>query len=219
MNNYMNMFNKYNNNKIYKGFIDFDSKDYNEALLKRTQFLRLSNGTYLSHGGKDILLGYGNLSFEIHNQIKNNKPILFIACIGAGGPVGIFHCLSLLRPDSLFVIVQTKEYSSYIRSLETNQLQYNYDKTNNNSNYISDGIAVDCPESFSLKLCRTLNYRTMIIDAEEVCNFQKDIYKNQNKKIGNSTCITLKAFDILKNDNKINLNNFNVVLLDCEGNF
>ena len=146
MNKYMELI------KNNKGFIDINSKNYDEALKKIIVFKKI-NGIYLSHGFKDILSGYGSLAFEIDNEIQNDKPFLFIATIGAGGPVGIFHCLSLLRPESKFIIVQTKEYNCFIRSLKNNTIEYNNDETNEISNIISDGIAVNCPEEYALNLC------------------------------------------------------------------
>lgn len=210
-NNKLNKMNKYMELiKNNKGFIDINSKNYDEALKKRLLFLKKNKGIYLSHGGKDILSGYGSLAFEIDNEIQNDKPFLFIATVGAGGPVGIFHCLSMLRPDSKFIIVQTKEYNCFIRSLKNNTIEYNNDETNEISNIISDGIAVNCPEEYALNLCKKLNYECFEIDSEIV-----NLYKKKSN-YGNSTCITLKAFELMKE--KLNINDYNVIILDCEGN-
>ena len=75
--------------KNHKGFVDSMSKNYAEALKKRTDFLLHNQGTYMSHGGKDIMTGYGSLGNEIMTQIPPNKSFTMISAIGAGGPIGL----------------------------------------------------------------------------------------------------------------------------------
>ena len=51
------------------------------------------------HGGNMIVImtGYGAIAFSIHDQLPKNKSISLYVAVGAGGPIGIGLCLSLLR--------------------------------------------------------------------------------------------------------------------------
>ena len=52
------------------GILDCVSKNYADALKQREDFLLNNAGIYLSHGGKDIMTGYGSLAKEIIELIK-----------------------------------------------------------------------------------------------------------------------------------------------------
>ena len=55
------------------GMLDCVAKYYAEALKKREDFLLNNAGIYLSHGGKDIMTGYGSLAKEIIEQVPPGK--------------------------------------------------------------------------------------------------------------------------------------------------
>lgn len=191
---------KYKNNKgkIYKKF-----NNYEESLLAREDFLKKNNAYYVAHGGKDILTGYGAIAFEIDKQIPINKKISFYAAIGAGGPIGIGLCLSYLR-DTKINIVQTKGFDAFIRSLNNNRIEYN-DK-NIKKILVSDGIAVDKPEIFSLEIAKKIVNKKIIVEEEEVFNLKE-------YKLGDSSKIAL--FGLLSNPSD---NADYKIILDCEGN-
>ena len=191
---------KYKNNKgaIYEKF-----NNYEESLLAREDFLKKNNAFYVAHGSKDILTGYGAIAFEIDKQIPKNKKISFYAAIGAGGPIGIGLCLSYLR-DTKINIVQTKGFDAFIRSLNNNRIEYN--NKNMKKILVSDGIAVDKPEIFSLEIAKKIVNKKIIVEEEEVFNLKE-------YKLGDSSKIALLG--LLNNPSD---NADYKIILDCEGN-
>ena len=189
---------KNNNGKIFGSF-----NNYEESLKAREEFIKKHNAFYVAHGGKDILTGYGAIAFEIDKQIPKNKKISFYAAIGAGGPIGIGLCLSYLR-DVKINIVQTKGFDAFIRSLNNNTIEYN--DRNINKILVSDGIAVDKPELFSLEIAKKLVNEKIVVREEDVYNFKEN-------NLGNSSKIAL--FGLLSN---ISDNADYKIILDCEGN-
>ena len=57
-------------------------------------------------------------------------------------------------------------------------------------------------------------HKKKMIELQDVYN-NINLYKKK-RNYGNSTCITLKAFELMKE--KLNINDYNVIILDCEGN-
>jgi threonine dehydratase len=191
--------NKFKNNKV---FIKKEFENYEESLKARIDFLKNNEGVYVEHGGKNILLGYGALAFQINNQLEKNKTMSFITTVGAGGPVGIALCLSYLR-NTNFYIVQPETYDSFIRSINSNEIKYN----KNNNIIVSDGIAVDKPEEFALNIAKKIVSKCFTVKI-------KDVLKIKNlTNLGNSSCIALSGINLIdykKTDY--------VIVLDCEGN-
>jgi len=187
----------------HKGFINNSSLNYEESVLKRIEFLNGNRGIYLEHGGKNIMTGYGSIALEIHNQIPINDNISLFVTIGAGGPIGIGLCLKKLR-NIEFNIVQTEDFDAFIRSLESGNLEKN---KNNLSVSISDGIAVDRPEFFSIQIANKIVDKYYRVTNKEVLEL-----KNKNQ-LGNSTNITMAG--MLKSNSISKC----VIILDCEGNF
>mgnify|MGYP005647717069 CR=1 FL=1 len=150
------------------------------------------------------MTGYGSISIELDQQVPKNKDIAIFLAVGAGGPIGIGACLKLLRKNSKVIICQSKDYDAFIRTLKSDELQYN----NENSNPgFSDGIAVDCPELFAIQIARKIVDDTIVVENEEI----KLI--NEKTKLGGSSCISLyTALNYQLDDNYIK------VVLDCEGN-
>lgn len=199
MKEYLKKF-KFNDN----GFIDNSFANYKQSLIARTEFLKKKNGKYLEHGGKDIMMGYGAIAFSIDKQLQKNKSISFFSAVGAGGPIGIGLCLSLLRKTEIN-ICQTNGFDAFIKSL--------YDKNNNiienkekSIPDVSDGIAVDKPEIFSLEIAKKIVKNGIIVDIEKVKNLVKIT------KLGGSSCIALEGINIYKPNTDV------IIILDCEGN-
>ena len=150
------------------------------------------------------MMGYGAIAFSIDKQLQKNKSISFFSAVGAGGPIGIGLCLSLLRKTEIN-ICQTKGFDAFIKSL--------YDKNNNiienketNIPDVSDGIAVDKPERFSLEIAKKIVNNGIIVDIEKVKNLVKIT------GLGGSSCIALEGINIYKPNTDI------IIILDCEGN-
>ena len=183
-------------------FIDSTSVNYSESTKKRKVFLKNNTGIYLEHGGKNILTGYGSIALEINNIIPKNKKLAIFVTVGAGGPIGIGLCFKKLR-NIEFNIVQTRDFDAFIRSLKSGNLEYN----NQERITISDGIAVDKPEQFALKVAKN------IVDNTYTVNENKVIDLIRHNSLGNSTNITLAGFY------QSNKEYFDyIVILDCEGN-
>ena len=194
---------KKNHNKL--AYIDNSSSNYEESLNLREEFLKNNNGIYIEHGGKDILTGYGSIAFEINDQIEKNKKLSLYVTVGAGGPIGIGLCLSYLR-DIDFYIVQTKSFDAFIRSLNNNSLEIN---KNNENILVSDGIAVDKPEKFSLEIARKIVKKCITVNKYDVL----ELYNKNN--LGYSTCITLLGYHKNLENDKNSIN----IILDCEKRF
>lgn len=191
---------KYNN----YGFIDNSFNSYSHSLIARTEFLKKNNGVYIEHGGLDIMTGYGYISFEIDKKIPKNKKVILYVSVGAGGPVGIGLCLSLLRETEI-VICQTENFDAYIKTLKTNIIHEN--PILNKKIIVSDGIAVDKPEMTSIELIKKINYKTSVVTVKQVLNAKRKI------NLGYSTCISYSSY--LKNKDISDSIN---IILDCEGN-
>jgi threonine dehydratase len=185
------------------GFVDNTTENYAEALISRVDFLKMNQGIYLSHGGKDIMTGYGSLAHEIHRQVPNDKSITLITAVGAGGPVGIGACLSLLRPDTKVILAQTKEFDAFVRSMQTGKLEEN---DCDQPTGVSDGIAVDKPELFAFETAQRLGVEAISVEtakAKAVCD---------RTGLGGSSGIALAALE------SANISTDVIVVLDCEGN-
>ena len=190
--------------KETKGFIDISTDNYGKSLISRTEFLKRFDGIYLEHGGKDIMTGYGSIGIEIDKQVPKNKDIAIFLTVGAGGPIGIGACLKLLRKTTKVIICQSNDYDAFIRTLKTNELKHNNE---NNEVGFSEGIAVNCPELFAVKIAKKIVDDTFIVKNNQI----KLI--NDQTKLGGSTCIALfTALNYNLNDNYVK------IVLDCEGN-
>lgn len=198
------MFIQLNQFESKKGEILYEFKNYEESLLAREEFLKNNKGFYVAHGGKDIMTGYGAIAFDLDKKIPKNKKISFYAAIGAGGPIGIGLCLKYLR-NVKFNIVQTKGFDAFIRSLESNKIEYN-DNTINKI-LVSDGIAVDKPELFSLEIAKRIVDNKIVVEEINVKNKLKEY------NLGNSSKIALLGLLNNKSDDS----DFRIIL-DCEGN-
>tara|TARA_Y100001970_G_scaffold292258_1_gene432805 strand:+ start:1755 stop:2741 length:987 start_codon:yes stop_codon:yes gene_type:complete len=189
----------YNN----KAFVHHSFDNYHQASLARIDFLHTHNGTYLEHGGKNIMMGYGTLALSIHRQLPPDSSVALYVAVGAGGIVGAGLCLSLLRETKL-VIVQTKKYDAFVRTLACDTIKTNDCCINCP---LSDGIAVNQPEPFAVEIGRTIIHKGVTVDSKDVKK-QMDI-----TKLGASTCIALAGLDAYKADADY------IVVLDCEGNY
>ena len=188
----------YDNN----GFIDVKYNNYQESLEAREDYIKNNDSVYIAHGGKDIMTGYGAIAFHLNNQLPKNQPINFYCAVGAGGPIGIGLCLKYLRKTN-FNIVQTKNFDSFIKSIQENRIILNPEPTDI---LVSDGIAVDKPEKFAL------NVGKRIIDNMTIVN-EKDVFELKNKyNYGGSTLISMLGY--LKSNTSTGIN----IILDCEGN-
>ena len=188
--------------KDNKSIFDYSSKSYGEALKKREFFLRNHQGKYMSHGGKDILMGYGSLAQEIMQQVDSNKSVTMITAIGAGGPIGAAEYFSHFKNFKL-VVSQTDNFNAFVRSLQSNKLEYNH---SNKSPGLSDGIAVDKPEEYALNTAIRLNITGVTVNNDNVEKLQKIT------GLGGSTCIALAGLEQISTNSDI------IIILDCEGN-
>jgi threonine dehydratase len=174
-------------------------------LQKRETFLLNNPGVYLSHGGKDIMSGYGSLAKEIMEQIPKGKTVTMITAIGAGGPIGIgsyFHHF----PNYKLVVSQSCDFDAFIRSLDENGSQnIKYNNCNKDPGF-SDGIAVDTPELYALATARELGIKGVTVETSNIERI------HNATKLGGSSCIALAALD------KLDITSDIIVILDCEGN-
>ena len=182
--------------------IESSFDNYEQALKSREQLLYEHSGKYVSHGGKNILYGHGVIGYEILKHIPEDKSISFYTAVGAGGTVGIGKCMKLLRNNVTVNVVQTIEFSSFVQSIKTNKLVKN-DLSQDVE--ISEGIAVDQPETFALEIAKECVDNFITVDTNKVISLISET------GLGNSTCIALSG--ILEKDN-----NDIIVILDCEGN-
>jgi threonine dehydratase len=204
----LNKMRKYLNNFPYnaKGFVNNSFNNYHHALLARTNFLQYHNGSYVEHGGKHMLTGYGSIAFSIHEQLPQNKSVALYTAVGAGGPVGIGMCLSLLR-NTTFIVSQTKEYDAFNRTLYSTEIQANSIHNHHSiSDGVSNGIAVDKPEEYAIIEGRNVIYKAITVTTN---NVEKLVNET---KLGGSSCIALSAINAFKPDVDY------IIVLDCEGN-
>ena len=191
---------KYNRN----GFIDHLSNSYKESLFKRIEFLKKNNGSYLQHGGRNIMIGYGSIGIEIDRQLPKNVPVSLYVAVGAGGVLGIGLCLSMLRPTKI-ISVQTDDFNAFNRSVNEGKLLKNKEEYENI--HISDGIAVDEPEEYAFNLTKDKIYKCVSVSSYKVINLH---LKNN---FSGSTNISLVGLETFETDDKYK------VVLDCEGNW
>ena len=189
--------------KDHHCLFDCSSRNYAEALEKREQFLRIHQGKYMSHGGKDIMTGYGSLAKEVLEQIPEDKTITMVCAIGAGGPIGLAAYFQYF-PRCKLIVAQSNEFDAFVRSLESGKMEYNNAIC---APELSDGIAVDKPEEHSLYLAKKLNIQGISVNSSYV----KEIHKRT--KLGGSSCISLASLKKFQIETDV------VVILDCEGNY
>jgi len=186
-----------------ESLFDCSSINYSEALNKRETFLLTNQGQYMSHGGKDIMTGYGSLAQEVIDQIPKGKSVTMITAIGAGGPIGIGAYFQYF-PNFKLVVCQTNDFNAFVRSLQSGKIEYN---DCNSSPGLSDGIAVDKPELYALQTALELNIKGGSVKNKHV----KKIHKETG--LGGSSCIALAALE------EMQINSDIIVVLDCEGNY
>ena len=184
------------------GFIDVKYNNYQESLEAREDYIRNNDSVYIAHGGKDIMTGYGAIAFHLNDQLPKNHPINFYCAVGAGGPIGIGLCLKYLRKTN-FNIVQTKNFDSFIKSIQENKIILNPEPSNI---LVSDGIAVDKPENFALSVGKRIIDNMIIVNEEEVAELKSKY------NYGGSTLISILGY--LKSNKSTSLD----IILDCEGN-
>ena len=189
--------------KDHHCLFDCSSRNYAEALDKREQFLRIHQGKYMSHGGKDIMTGYGSLAKEVLDQIPEDKTITMVCAIGAGGPIGLAAYFQYF-PRCKLIVAQSSEFDAFVRSLKSGKMEYNNAIC---APELSDGIAVDKPEEHALYLAKQLEVQGISVNSSYV----KEIHKRT--KLGGSSCISLAS--LKKNQIETDV----VVILDCEGNY
>lgn len=189
--------------KDHHCLFDCSSRNYAEALEKREQFLRIHQGKYMSHGGKDIMTGYGSLAKEVLEQIPEDKTITMVCAIGAGGPIGLGAYFQYF-PRCKLIVAQSSEFDAFVRSLESGKMEYNNAIC---APELSDGIAVDKPEEHALYLAKKLNIQGISVNSSYV----KEIHKRT--KLGGSSCISLASLKKFQIETDV------VVILDCEGNY
>jgi threonine dehydratase len=199
MKNYLQQF-KFNN----RAFVDNSFNNYAHSLIARTEFLKKNNGKYMQHGGKDIMTGYGAIAFSIDRELPKGKSVSFYSAVGAGGPIGIGLCLSLLRKTKV-IISQTEGFDAFILSLNSSNNAIFVNTTETVSD-ISDGIAVDKPEIYALQVGKKIIDKAIIVKNNDVIQIQKEI------GLGGSSCIALSALGKYYADTDY------IVVLDCEGN-
>ena len=192
-----------NYGKDHHCLFDCSSINYGEALEKREQFLRTHHGKYMSHGGKDIMTGYGSLAQEVLDQIPEEKTITMVCAIGAGGPIGLGAYFQYF-PRCKLVVAQSSEFDAFVRSIESGEIEYNNSIC---APGLSDGIAVDKPEEHALYLATQLGVQGISVNSSYV----KEIHKRT--KLGGSSCISLASLKKFQIETDI------VVILDCEGNY
>ena len=189
--------------KDNKSVFDCSSKNYGEALKKRELFLQNNQGIYMSHGGKDIMTGYGSLAEEIITQVPKDKSVTMITAIGAGGPIGLAAYFNYF-PNFNLVVSQTENFDAFVRSLQSKEIEYNHCDSYPG---VSDGIAVDKPEEYALNTAINLNVPGISVNDTCVKKLQK------NTGLGGSTCIALAGLEKISTESDI------IVILDCEGNY
>ena len=168
------------------GFIDVKYNNYQESLEAREDYIRNNDSVYIAHGGKDIMTGYGAIAFHLNDQLPKNHPIN----------------LKYLRKTN-FNIVQTKNFDSFIKSIQENKIILNPEPSNI---LVSDGIAVDKPENFALSVGKRIIDNMIIVNEEEVAELKSKY------NYGGSTLISILGY--LKSNKSTSLD----IILDCEGN-
>jgi threonine dehydratase len=182
--------------------LDCASNNYGEALKKRENFLLYNHGVYLSHGGKDIMTGYGSLAKEITEQVPPGKTVTMVTAIGAGGPIGIGAYFNYF-PNYRFIVSQSSDFDAFVRSLDTGKIESNYyDKEPG----LSDGIAVDRPEQYAFETALEMGIKGVVVETSKIEKIHADT------GLGGSSCIALAALDNIQTTADI------IVILDCEGN-
>ena len=182
--------------------LDCTSDNYSEALQKREKFLLYNQGIYLSHGGKDIMTGYGSLAKEIIEQVPPGKTVTMVTAIGAGGPIGIGAYFDYF-PNYSFIVSQSSDFNAFIRSLDTGKIESNYYDTEPG---LSDGIAVDRPEQYALETALKIGVVGVTVETNKIEQIHSDT------GLGGSSCIALAALDHIQSTSDL------IVILDCEGN-
>ena len=199
MKKYLQQF-KFNN----RAFVDNSFRNYSHSLIARTEFLKKNKGKYMQHGGKDIMTGYGAIAFSIDRQLPKGKSVSFYSAVGAGGPIGIGLCLSLLRKTKV-IISQNEGFDAFIQSLNSSN-NIIFENTTDIIPDISDGIAVDKPEIFALQVGKKIIDKAIVVKNKDIIQLQKEI------GLGGSSCIALSAVKQCSADTDY------IVVLDCEGN-
>jgi len=224
-----------------RGRIDTTSKNYTEARDAREKFTieHPDDSLYMPHGGIEIMAGYAWGGLEIGEQLEEKgigpeKVVTLIVPVAVGGPVGICGGFKGRVRNSRTLIVQTKPYSAFIRTLQTGVNQYN-DASPPPTTFIKgnpivfeDGIAVDTGEPDAISIAGEIVDEAMIVDAHKnlyraapiVYRDLAKIVGEDNAEVGGTTSATAEALlEHLENNNSQSIREADVIVLyGTEGN-
>ncbi|MDO8536491.1 MAG: 5-formyltetrahydrofolate cyclo-ligase [Candidatus Omnitrophota bacterium] len=213
--------------------------NYEEAKEARELFVKehIGSSAYMEHGGLTIMAGHASAATDIDEQLKvsgigDNKRIVVLIPVGAGGPIGIGAGLKLKRKNAKAIAVQTRPYSAFVRALITGKMEKNERNPaptaviNGKNIVYEDGIAVNGPEPEAERVAKSVFDAAVIVDdklnltraAPLMYLDLKDANVGGETVIGGTTAITgealleyYKSLDIIKDADVI-------VLFAPEGN-
>ena len=223
-----------------QGNIFADYENYEEAKKARESFIKkhAQDSAYMEHGGLTIMAGHGSAGIEIDRQLRemfkigDDKKVTILVPVGAGGPVGIGAALKLKRPNTSIILVQTRPYSAFVRSLNTGVIEKNKPdppstvEIKGKGIVFEDGIAVDGPEEEALRIAEKICDAAVAVDPEKNLNYAaplmlrdlQEAREQSNVVIGGTTAAGGQALLEFGNEIKAIKEADAVVLLGTEGN-
>lgn len=186
-------------------------KDYLEAKEARKAFEAKNSGNvaYMEHGGFNITCGHASAGMEVDRQLRDlgigdDKKVAFLVPVGEGGPTGMLAGLKVGRPGAVGVLVQTRPYSAFVRSLISGEIVSNERDPRPTFVYkgkprvFEDGIAVDGPDKRAVELALKIADLGLVVDDAANLYYAapilyKDLSKYPDAVVGGTTSASLEA--------------------------
>ncbi|MBW2044081.1 MAG: pyridoxal-phosphate dependent enzyme, partial [Deltaproteobacteria bacterium] len=152
------------------------------------------DAVYINHCSMSIIAGNVYAGIEIDRQLRRIRPritedkkVAIIVPVGRGEPIGVAAGLKMKRQNVRAVIVQTKPFSAFIRSLITHRLERNEESLIERRPIYEDGFMVNRPDREALSIARAIVDAGAITDSKKylqqaVMLMNADLEEGERKK-------------------------------------
>jgi len=139
--------------------------------------------------------------------------------------LGIAIGLRYIFKNSQFVIVQTDDQNSLVKSLIENKLAYNNQINENIPFNYADGITVDCPENFTFNYSKYFADYAVTVDHTNCFETANDVYEDISQSYNSNDLYlkpakfvggtTVSVYNAIEEYSSIIENSDLIVLLGC----
>ncbi|HEY3302566.1 MAG TPA: threonine ammonia-lyase, biosynthetic [Candidatus Binatia bacterium] len=121
----------------------------------------------------DVIAGQGTIGLEILKQHTRELDAIFVPVGGGGLIAGIAAYVKQIRPDVKIIGVEPEDADAMYRSLRSGRRVLL-----DHAGAFADGVAVRQVGRETLRLCRRLVDKIVLVSNDEICGAMKDVYED-----------------------------------------